>query len=135
MLEKKFKEIDKDTNLNRAQRVQTLMDREISFCYREIDAIIKDLYEEIDELKEELKINNNKKRIGEELGDVIFVLCNLANYFDIKAEDCINSSVNEFERRFLYIENKLNGADMGKVDRNKLDELWKEAKNTNSKLF
>lgn len=128
MLEKKFKEIDKDTNLNRAQRVQALMDREISFCYREIDAIIKDLYEEIDELKEELKINNNKKRIGEELGDVIFVLCNLANYFDIKAEDCINSSVNEFERRFLYIENKLNGADMGKVDRSKLDELWKEAK-------
>lgn len=104
------------------------MDKEVSFCYREIDAIIKDLYEEIDELKEEIYISKNKERTREELGDVIFVMCNLANYFDLNAEDCADTAVKEFQRRFLFIEDKLYGQDIGKVERNKLDELWKEAK-------
>ena len=50
-LRDKFKELNKETTLNRCQKIQEFIDNEISFCYTEIDDIIKNLFDEIDELK------------------------------------------------------------------------------------
>ncbi len=127
-LRDKFEELNKETTLNRCQKVQEFIDNEISFCYTEIDDIIKDLFNEIDELKKEISIKDNRNRIKEELGDVFFVLCNLANYFKINAEKSIDYSINEFERRFIYMENRLGSENIKNTSKEKLNKLWKEAK-------
>lgn len=56
------------------------------------------------------------------------MLCNLANCFKINAEKSIDYSINEFERRFIYIEDRLASENIKNTGKEKLNKLWKEAK-------
>jgi tetrapyrrole methylase family protein/MazG family protein len=85
--------------------------------------------EEITELKN-AAASGDKARTGEELGDLLFSLVNLARFLDLEAEEALARTIDRFTRRFHHIETKL--AEAGKsFDRSSLEEmdkLWEEAK-------
>ena len=123
-----FNSISNKSELERSQKTQSFIKLKTNFGYSEIEDIMKDLYEEIDELKEEIKKENNTEKIKNELGDVIFVLCNLANKFSINTEEAIKSSIDEYQRRWLYIENQVGTENIEKINSETIKKLWKEAK-------
>ena len=131
-LKQKFAELEKFTPLNKSQKVQEIADKETNFGYDNKHDILQDLYDEINELKEELDVQdnnkNNLKRIFEELGDVIFVLGNLANRYGIDSEKALEYSITEFERRMIYCEEHYKGDDLSKAPKEEMVKLWKEAK-------
>ena len=131
MLQEEFIEINnnyKSDSIIKCQETQKLIKTTTNFGYNESRDIMKDLNNEIIELQNEIDLNNNK-RIEEELGDVIFVLCNLANQYNINLNDALNHSTEEYQRRLTYIENKLH-----KIPTDtEIIQHWKEAKNNYNK--
>ena len=67
---------------------------------------------------------------GEELGDLLFSLVNLARFLDVEAEEVLAQTVDRFTRRFHHIETNLQRANKS-FDQSSLEEmdrLWEEAK-------
>jgi len=132
-LKDKYKTFFGLTALEESQEVQKYTDEETNFGYHDKHDILKDLYDEIDELKEEMFLNekqDNKQRIFEELGDVLFVLGNLANRYNIDSTDALKHSIKEFERRMIYCEEHYNGK-LKEAPMEIMLKLWKEAKKNN----
>ena len=131
-LKSDYKELEKLSPLEQNQKVQAITKKETGFGYEKVDDILQDLYDEIDELKSEIKLNNNnnnnKARIFEELGDVLFVLGNLANKFNINCNDALLYSINEFKRRIIYCEEHCNNGTLKQISNTEMIKLWKEAK-------
>ena len=65
-----------------------------------------------------------------ELGDVLFVIANLARKLDIEPEDALRSSNAKFVRRFRFIEQALaeRGRTPDQSDLEEMDALWDAAK-------
>ena len=129
-LKTKYDEFSKLPPLKESQEVQKYTDEETNFGYDNKHDILKDLYDEINELKEELDIHetaNNTQRIFEEFGDVLFVLGNLANRYEIDSADALKHSIKEFERRMLYCEAHYDG-NLKTAPMEVMLKLWKEAK-------
>ena len=68
------------------------------------------------------------RAIFEELGDVIFVLCRIANLFDMDVETATKHSVDELKRRFLYLEEKYGADKIKTASQEEFFKFWKEAK-------
>ena len=129
-LKDKYTELSKLPPLKESQEVQKYTDEETNFGYDNKHDILQDLYNEIDELKEELDIHEtmpNNKRIFEEFGDVLFVLGNLANRYNIDSAEALKYSIKEFERRMIYCEEHYNG-NLKDAPMETMIQLWKEAK-------
>ena len=129
-LKDKYLELSTLPPLKESQEVQKYTDKETNFGYDNKHDILQDLYDEIDELKEELDIHetkDNTQRIVEEFGDVLFVLGNLANRYNIDSAEALKYSIKEFERRMIYCEEHYNG-NMKEAPKDIMIKLWKEAK-------
>ena len=131
-LKQKFKELETLPPLAKSQKVQEVADANTNFGYNNQHDILQDLYDEIDELKEELVVHDqhgdNSKRILEELGDVLFVIGNLANRYGIDSARALEYSIKEFERRMIYCEEHYAGDDLAKAPKKEMIKLWGEAK-------
>ena len=70
------------------------------------------------------------ERIEGELGDVLFVIANIARRWHVNPEEALRKSNAKFERRFRYIENRLReqGQDIRDVTIQKMEELYQEGK-------
>lgn len=129
-MEEYFDEINKDTRIiSRCKKTQAFVKEKMGFGYNTQKEIMNDLKDELNELYEELK-ENDTKRIKSEMGDVVFVLCNLSNIYNIDLEEALKESNAEYQERLLYIANKIGDKE---VNENSIKELWKEAKNRNKK--
>lgn len=73
---------------------------------------------------------SQKERIEGELGDVFFVLANIARRWQINPEEALRKSNSKFERRFRYIETKLReqGKDIRDVSIIEMEELYQQGK-------
>ena len=73
---------------------------------------------------------SQKERIEGELGDVLFVLANIARRWQINPEEALRKSNAKFERRFRYIETKLReqGKDIRDVAIIEMEELYQQGK-------
>lgn len=72
------------------------------------------------------------QRLEDELGDLFFVLVNVARYLSVDPESALRKTNRKFRRRFEYVEQQLN-AKGKKLDESSLDEmeeLWQESKKT-----
>lgn len=103
----------------------------VGFNWDNIDQIFAKLEEELTELKAEIHHNNaDQKGIREELGDILFVISNIANYFKVDPEEALRLTNKKFESRFGYIEQRLASqkrtADQATLE--EMDILWNEAK-------
>lgn len=101
----------------------------LGFEWPNIDQVWAKVDEEMRELKE-AAASGDRRRTGEELGDLLFTLVNIARFLDIEAEDVLAQTVERFTRRFQHIENKLRDAKKS-FDQSSLEEMdrfWEEAK-------
>ncbi|MBW1971955.1 MAG: nucleoside triphosphate pyrophosphohydrolase [Spirochaetes bacterium] len=101
----------------------------VGFDWEKASDIFPKIKEELSELEEEIKkkkINN----VEEEVGDLLFVIANLARLLKINPEDALRKSVNKFEKRFRYIEKSLKkeGKSLNDATLEEMDKLWEKAK-------
>ena len=115
--------------LVRAEKLQKRAAR-VGFDWPTMAPVFAKIREELGELEREVEAKAGKARLTDELGDLLFVLANLARWLGIDAEDSLRSTNAKFERRFRRIEEKL--AERGKTPAqstlDEMDKLWDEAK-------
>lgn len=114
--------------LARAQSI-TRRAAHLGFDWPDIEPVWGKVEEEIRELKN-AAASGDKARSGEELGDLLFSLVNLARFLDVEAEEILAQTIDRFTRRFHHIETKLRKANKS-FDQSSLEEMdrfWEEAK-------
>ena len=114
--------------LSRAQQVTAKASR-VGFDWPSTDGPLDKLDEELAELREAIA-SGDRAAVRHELGDLLFSLVNLARFLDADAEDALRGTVDRFERRFIHMEQDLQGEGR-RVDEVGLDELerrWQRAK-------
>ncbi len=120
--------------LTRAVKLQKRAAR-VGFDWTKTSEILAKLQEEIRELEDEINNEHKEKdkgkaRIEDELGDVLFVMANLARRLNIDPETALRSANQKFERRFGYIEKTLKSQKRNLEEANleEMESLWQEAK-------
>src|SRR5690606_3119596 len=71
----------------------------VGFDWPAIGLVLEKLREEIGELEAEIEAKDHAA-IRDELGDVLFVMANLARKLDVEPEDALRASNAKFIRRF-----------------------------------
>jgi len=120
--------------LTRARRIQEKA-ASVGFDWDNVDQIFDKVHEEIDELKEAIKKNDDKNTF-EEIGDSLFSIVNIARFLDYDSESALKSTIRKFENRFNQIEDHLKskGKTFKESSLVELDEIWnkiKKKKNNN----
>ena len=106
--------------------------RNVGFDWEEKEQVWDKVYEELGELKEELK-RGDKHRSTEEFGDFLFSLINAARLYHINPDNALEFTNQKFIKRFNYIEEaaKAKGVMIKDLTLAEMDELWEEAKALN----
>ena len=101
----------------------------VGFDWPNPDAVLDKLEEEVRELRAELP-EATPARMEDELGDMLFVMANLARKLGLNAEACLTGANAKFARRFGFVENALarEGKTPGMSDLAEMDALWIKAK-------
>lgn len=111
-----------------AQKLQSRAARH-GFDWPSIEPVFAKLHEELDELKAAHQAGD-ERHIREELGDLLFVIANLARHLKMDAEACLRDGNAKFTRRFRHIERRV--AERGGVLTDhtlaELDAYWNEAR-------
>lgn len=102
------------------------------FDWPDLKGILKKLDEEMKELRETLSLQK-RNRIREEIGDLLFVIVNIARFLKIDPEAALRRTVEKFISRFNYIERSLQKKGKTLLESNllEMDRLWEEAKKKN----
>jgi tetrapyrrole methylase family protein/MazG family protein len=115
-------------SLLRAHRLQNRA-ASVGFDWDKVGDALRKLDEELKEFKRALE-TKEKNEIGDELGDILFMLVNVSRFIGVNPEDALRKTIAKFISRFRYIEMK--AADDGKkvsdMTLSEMDELWEEAK-------
>lgn len=101
----------------------------IGFDWPDTAQVLQKVEEELEELREVLPLDD-KTRIADELGDVLFALTSLARHAGVDAEQALRGTLDKFQRRFGHVEQGIETRH-GKQYRASLEELealWLEAK-------
>jgi len=111
--------------LNLAQEYQARAAR-VGFDWPEIEGVLEKVREEIEEIKQA----ENQDEIAAELGDLFFVLVNLARWKKVDAESALRGTNMKFKKRFGYVEQgaKAKGQSLSDMTLEEMDALWNEAK-------
>ena len=114
--------------LLRAVKLQKRAAR-VGFDWPDISMVLDKLQEEAAELAE-ARATMTQAEITDELGDMLFVMANLARHLQVDPEAALRGANAKFTRRFAHIEDAL--ADIGKTpaqsDLVEMDALWDAAK-------
>lgn len=99
----------------------------VKFDWENVNQIFDKLTEETDELKSAIETGEN---VEEEIGDLLFVIVNLARKLDIDAETALKKTNRKFRQRFKFIESELktNGKTLEDSNLEEMDALWNRAK-------
>lgn len=101
----------------------------LGFEWPNIDQVWAKVEEEMRELKE-AAASGDKNHTGEELGDLLFTMVNIARFLDVESEEVLAQTVDRFIRRFHHIEARLR-QDKKEFDQSTIEEMdgyWEEAK-------
>ena len=101
----------------------------VGFDWEDKDQIFAKLDEEVAELKAAI-LENDTAHIDEEIGDLLFVVVNLARKLDIEPETALKRVNRKFRKRFRFIETELRsiGKKPEEAALNEMDALWNRAK-------
>lgn len=122
----------------------------VGFDWPEIEGLFEKLAEETAELREELKSTPVKgpsgmgiagsgkpqvppelrERLEDEVGDLFFVLVNIARYLSLDPESALRKTNRKFKRRFQWMEERLraSGRALQQASMDELERLWQQAK-------
>ncbi len=69
-------------------------------------------------------------RLEEEVGDLFFVMVNLARYLSLDPESALRKTNRKFKRRFQWMEKRLSetGRTAAQATMEELESLWQQAK-------
>jgi len=125
---------------------------QVGFDWPNIEGLFEKLSEETSELREELKefpapgprpegrgvAGSGRRavpeplrmRLEEEVGDLFFVLVNIARYLSVDPESALRKTNRKFRRRFEWMEQRLqeNGKNPESASMEELESLWQGAK-------
>lgn len=101
----------------------------VGFDWENKEQVLEKLDEELEELHAAVEEGESVK-IEEEIGDILFVLVNLARKLDVEPETALKKTNRKFRERFGYIERELkrSGKRPEESTLEELDGLWNEAK-------
>jgi len=126
---------------------------QIGFDWPDVEGLFDKLREETDELREHLKQfpapgprppgrgvagsgrvavpEKLQEKLEEELGDLFFVLVNIARYLSVDPESALRRTNRKFRRRFQWMEERLHASGRSADDApmEELESLWQKAKN------
>jgi MazG family protein len=125
---------------------------QVGFDWPNVEGLFDKLHEEADELKEELKEfpapgprpqsrgvagsgrpvipEELQTRLEEEVGDLFFVVVNIARYLSVDPESALRKTNRKFRRRFQWMEERLReaGKSPEQAGMDELETLWQQAK-------
>ncbi len=101
----------------------------VGFDWENADQIFDKLNEEIAELKEAIS-EGETENADEEIGDLLFVVMNLARHLNIEPETALKKTNRKFRQRFKFIEDELKNMDkdLESSTLKEMDDLWNQAK-------
>ncbi|MBN9582989.1 MAG: nucleoside triphosphate pyrophosphohydrolase [Afipia sp.] len=101
----------------------------VGFDWNDPRAVLAKLREETDEIEAALDAGD-ADHVTEEIGDLLFVVVNLARHADADPEMALRAANAKFQRRFGYIERALTarGSSLDAATLAEMDALWNEAK-------
>lgn len=123
---------------------------QVGFDWPETEGLFEKLAEETAELREELKAApvegssrtgiagsgkpqvpaELRERLEAEVGDMFFVLVNIARYLSLDPESALRKTNGKFKRRFQWMEERLraSGRTPQQASMDELETLWQQAK-------
>ena len=121
--------------LMEAHQISTKVAR-VGFDWTQIKDIFEKLQEEVDELHaaieehEKSADETDHAHVREEIGDLLFVVTNIARRLNVEPEAALKLSNRKFRKRFSYIEDCLRerGQSFEAATLNELEDLWRQAK-------
>lgn len=115
--------------LTRAVKLQDKAGQ-VGFDWNDPRAVIAKIREELDEVEETLSAEAAQGARQEEIGDLLFVVANLARHMNVDPEAALRGANAKFIRRFLSIEAALaaRGSSPARSTLDEMDALWNAAK-------
>ena len=115
-------------SLIKAYRIQDKA-RNVGFDWEEKSQVWDKVFEEFDELKNEIE-NMDPDNMENEFGDLFFSLINAARLYDINPENALEHTNQKFIRRFNYLEQETlqKGKNLKEMSLAEMDAIWDEAK-------
>ena len=122
--------------LQRAARVIEKVTK-VGFQWADMKGPLEKVHEETRELQAEVlqlekdpKNEELRKKVSNEIGDLLFTICNVAFLLKISPEDSLRAQMQRFESRFKHVEKRLKAS--GKTPEQsslaEMDQFWDEAK-------
>jgi MazG family protein len=101
----------------------------VGFDWENTDQIFEKLNEEVAELKEAISVGRGAN-VAEEIGDLLFVIVNLARKLEVEPETALKRTNLKFRQRFRFIEDEMkrDGKEMENASLAEMDALWNKAK-------
>jgi len=111
--------------LSQAQEYQDRAAR-VGFDWPQMDGVLDKIKEEI----EEIKNAETDFELASEIGDLFFVLVNLARWKKVDAESALRGTNRKFKNRFAYVEQeaKKQRGGISELTLDEMESLWQEAK-------
>ena len=115
-------------SLIRAKKLQKRAAR-VGFDWKDVNKVIDKIEEELEELKIEHS-KNNKDKLAEEVGDILFTIVNLTRHYDLDPEDIMRRSNLKFEQRFKAMEKYAvqNNLELKDMTVDQLEKVWQKIK-------
>jgi MazG family protein len=101
----------------------------VGFDWQNIEGIFDKLDEEVAELRKALS-EGDASRLEDELGDLLFVIVNLARHLKIDPEVALTHANRKFKSRFQDMESaaRSEAQGLGDMSQEELEALWEAAK-------
>jgi tetrapyrrole methylase family protein/MazG family protein/ATP diphosphatase len=114
--------------LLKAQRLGAKAAR-VGFDWERAEQVLDKVDEELSELRRAVR-RGDRDATGEELGDLLFSLVNLARHMTLDPEGALERANAKFRRSFMWIEAELarRGTPVEQADSELLESLWSDAK-------
>jgi MazG family protein len=102
----------------------------VGFDWPDVGAVLEKLDEEVHELKAALREGRDARAVADEVGDLLFVLVNVARRLDQDPESALKAANRKFRRRFRQVEDGLRAAGRTPAEATlpEMEALWQEAK-------
>lgn len=101
----------------------------VGFDWKEAADVFAKISEELDEVRAEIA-HDDRVRLAEEIGDLLFACANLARKFEIDPESALHGANRRFEARFRQMERHLKrqSLDLASMPLEELEAVWQLVK-------
>jgi len=105
----------------------------LGFDWESVDEVWDKIQEEIQEVKVEIE-RENKEKLEEEIGDLIFAVTNLARHYKINPEIALHKANKKFKSRFVQVEEAIQEAKKSgkELSLEEMETHWSNAKKKES---